>query len=389
MSGLLYLAWRHARAHAARTALLVACIALALWVPMTASVLAERYNGDLRSRADSTPLLVGAPGNRYDLTLAALYFRPSERIDTITYRALDDLQSEGRAVCIPLHQRFTARGYPIVATSVEYAEFRDLRLAAGADALRIGTCALGAKVAEELDLDVGDYLYSDPTELYDIARPPALKMRIVGVYARTETPDDGAVFCDVRTAWVLEGIAHGHEEADKIDEALVLSRTDDSVSVSGALIEYAEVTESNEASFHYHGDTSLLPLTAVLALPHSDKDATLLKSGVNARMPLQAVTPSAVIDDLLGVVFRVKAFFDLVGVFLILTTAALVGLVFLLSSRLRTSEMRTLDRIGAPKSAARTLIGLEVLGTLAVAIILSVSATALTLRLLPDLVASF
>ena len=106
-------------------------------------------------------------------------------------------------------------------------------------------------------------------------------------------------------------------------------------------------------------------------------------------MPLQAVTPSAVIDDLLGVVFRVKAFFDLVGVFLILTTAALVGLVFLLSSRLRTSEMRTLDRIGAPKSAARTLIGLEILGTLAVAIILSVSATALTLRLLPDLVASF
>ncbi len=389
MSGLLYLAWRHARAHTGRSLLLILCIALALWVPMTAGVLAQRYNQDLRARAEATPLLVGAPGNRYDLTLAALYFRPSERIDTITYRALDDLQSEGRATCIPLHQRFTARGYPIVATSVEYAEFRDLRLAAGSDPLRIGTCTLGATVARDLELAPGDFLYSDPTELYDIARPPALKMRVAGVYAPTETPDDGAVFCDVRTAWVLEGIAHGHEEADELDEALVLSRTDDSVSLSGALIEYAEVTEANEATFHYHGDSSLLPLTAVLALPYSTKDATLLKSGVNARMPLQAVVPSAVIDDLLGVVFKVKAFFDLVGVFLVITTLALVALVFLLSSRLRTSEMRTLDRIGAPKSAARTLIGVEVLGTLIVAAALSVAATAATLHFLPDLVASF
>ncbi len=389
MSGLLYLAWRHARAHAGRSLLLILCIALALWVPLTAGVLAKRYNRDLRTRAESTPLLVGAPGNRYDLTLAALYYRPSERIETITYRSLENLQDEGRAVCIPLHQRFTARGYPVVATSVEYAEFRDLRLAAGADPLRIGTCTLGADVAEELDLGPGDYLYSDPTELYDIARPPALKMRVAGVYAPTSSPDDGAVFCDVRTAWVLEGIAHGHENADEIDEELVLTKTDDSVSISGALIEYAEVTEANEASFHYHGDTSLLPLTAVLAVPHSAKDATLLKSGVNARMPLQAVTPSSVIDDLLGVVFKVKAFFDLVGVFLIITTAALVALVFLLSSRLRTAEMRTLDRIGAPKSASRTLIGIEVLGTLAVAVLISLAATAATLRLLPDLVASF
>jgi putative ABC transport system permease protein len=389
MSGLFYLALCHARAHAGRSLLLVLCIALALWVPLTAGVLAKRYNRDLRSRAESTPLLVGAPGNRYDLTLAALYFRPSERIDTITYRDLDNLQAEGRGVCIPLHQRFTARGYPILATSVEYAEFRDMRVAAGDDPLRIGSCALGADVAKELNLGPGDYLYSDPTELYDIARPPGLKMRIAGVYAPTASPDDGAVFCDVRTAWVLEGIAHGHEEADEIDEELVISKTDDSVSISGALIEYAEVTEANEATFHYHGDTSLLPLTAVLAIPNSRKDATLLKSGVNARMPLQAVTPSSVIDDLLGVVFRVKAFFDLVGVFLVITTAALVALVFLLSSRLRTGEMRTLHRIGAPKSAARTLIGIEILGTLVVAILLSVAATAATLRLLPDLVASF
>ncbi len=236
---------------------------------------------------------------------------------------------------------------------------------------------------------VGDHIYSDPTELYDISQSSALRMHVVGVYERTGTPDDDAVFCDVRTAWVLEGIAHGHTEANEIDESLVLSRSESSVSVSGALIEHAEVTPENEASFHYHGDTDLLPLTAILALPYSRKDATLLRSAINAHREHQAVMPELVIDDLLGVVFRIKAFFDLVGLFLIVTTAALVALVFLLSSRLRAAEMRTLDRIGAPRRAALGLIGLEVIGVLLLATALAGSLTGITLVLLPDLVATF
>ena len=92
-------------------------------------------------------------------------------------------------------------------------------------------------------------------------------------------------------------------------------------------MEYAEVTEENEDTFHYHGDTALLPLSAVLAIPASRKDGTLLKSAVNAAGDLQAVTPTSVIDDLLGVVFRIKAFFDLVGGFLLGTTALLVSVV--------------------------------------------------------------
>lgn len=388
MSGLLYLAIRHARAHAWRTFLVVMCIALALWVPWTASALATRYDRDLRARAEATPLVIGATGNRYDLTLSALYFRPTE-LETLTYRQFESLAGEGKGLCIPMHQRFTAREHPIVATSVEYAEFRGLVPREGRDALRIGEVALGANVAHALGLGVGDALYSDPTELYDIARPPALKMRIAGLYASTGTPDDDAVFCEIRTAWVLEGISHGHAPPEEIDPKLILGQNAETVSVSGALIEYAEVTPENEASFHYHGDTSLLPITAVIAVPSSTKDGTLLKSSVNARRKALAVTPTAVVDDLLSVVLRIKAFFDVVGVFLILTTTALVSLVFLLATRLRAGEMRTLDRMGAPHSAALTLVALEVAGVLAVSTLVAYGLTTLTLRLLPNLVAAF
>ncbi|MEL6427844.1 MAG: hypothetical protein AAFP22_07605 [Planctomycetota bacterium] len=388
MSGLLYLAWRHAVARRWRVLLVTLCVTLSLWVPWTAARLAARYDRSLRARAEATPLVVGAPGNRFDLTLSALYFRENA-LDPITYRDFERVEEEGLALSIPLHQRYTARRKPIVATSPEYYEFRRIGCAEGRLPLRLGECAVGAAVAEELGLGPGDALHSDPTELYDIARPPALKMRVSGVLAPTGGPDDDAVFCDVRTAWILEGIAHGHGEREDLDEELVVGEANGTVAYSGALIAFAEVTPENEASFHYHGDSEGLPLTAVICVPPDEKSRTLLKSEINARDLALCVSPAEVIDDLLGVVFKIKRFFDLVGGFFVATTAALVALVFLLATRLRAGELRTLDRLGAPRSAARALVGVEVLAVTAMAVLLAGLASELTVRWLPNLVAAF
>ena len=35
---------------------------------------------------------------------------------------------------------------------------------------------------------------------------------MVGILAPTSTPDDEAVFVDIKTAWVISGIGHGHED---------------------------------------------------------------------------------------------------------------------------------------------------------------------------------
>lgn len=388
MSGLLYLAWRHAVARRWRVALLWACVTLSLWVPWTAARLAAQYDASLRARAEATPLVVGAEGNRFDLTFAALYFRPT-KLNPMTMADLGRIQDEGLGVAIPMHLRFTAQREPIVATSPEYYEFRRLRAAAGRMPLRLGECALGAGVAERLGLGPGDALHSDPTELYDIARPPALKMRVSGVLAPTGGPDDDAVFCDVRTAWILEGIAHGHGDRDEIDGSLVLAETEDGVAYNGALISFAEVTPENEDSFHYHGDPANLPLTAIIAVPPDERSRTLLLSEINARRLALCVRPSDVIEDLLGVVFKIKRFFDLVGAFFVATTAVLVALVFLLATRLRAGELRTLDRMGAPRAAAATLVGVEIVGVAALATLAAGLLSELTVRWLPDLVSAF
>ena len=75
MNDVLYLAWRYLRFNRGKTAVLIGSITLILFLPAGLQVVVREAARALTSRADSTPLLLGARGSAVDLTLAALYFR--------------------------------------------------------------------------------------------------------------------------------------------------------------------------------------------------------------------------------------------------------------------------------------------------------------------------
>lgn len=382
MNGVWHLALRHALHHRGRTLILTACVALTVYLPLASTVLVTQYERALVARSDATPLVAGARGNRFDLTLMALYFRASA-LPPIPHGMLASLRGDGDALAIPLHLRFTAQGHPIAATSPEYYDVRGLRPARGTRPLRIGDALLGARVAQELGLGPGDALFSDQKELYDISKPPALKLRVCGVLAESRGPDDGAVFVDIKTAWMLEGLAHGHDDVtQEIDERLVLGRADGDIRLSGAFIEYNEVTDQNAASFHVHGDPDDLPLSAILVFPRTDKARTILKARLNESRELQMVVPRAVVDDLLGFVFRIKAFLDGVSLGLAAVTALLVALVVLLSAKLRAREMETLFRIGASRGTTVLLHACELALVLVASVVLAALGALATRALL-------
>jgi putative ABC transport system permease protein len=368
-----YLSLRYLAHHKVRSAILTLCLAVAIVLPVAGTLLVRTYQRDLTARAEQTPMVLGAPGNRFDQTLAALYFRAHD-LEPIPYAALQALAGHGLAV--PLHVRFTARGHPIAGTTPEYFERRGLRAAAGTLPLRLGDVALGAKVAAALGVGPGDHVFSDQRELYDIAVPPALKMRVCGVLAAAGSPDDGALFVDVKTGWVLEGLAHGHDDAaTRVADSMVLGKTEDHVALSPALIEYNEITEENADSFHCHAAPDTLPLTAVLFWPATEKDGTLAKARVNTGDEYQVLVPRTVVADLLEFVFRIKRLFDLFAALLGACTVALTVLVLWLSTRLRRGEVATLHRIGcAPRTVAK-LYAVEVLFILLLAAALAGAGT--------------
>jgi putative ABC transport system permease protein len=381
------LSWRRLCHDRVRTAILVACLAVPVFLPLATARLVGGYERELAARAAETPLVAGPKGSRFDLVLGALWFRAND-LAPIPWSEVEALAATGEGLCIPLHAGFTAGGRPLVATTPEYHELRGLSVARGGPVTALGEAVLGARAARELALGPGDALTSDPLELYDIARSAALRLRVVGVLAPRGTPDDDAVFVDVKTAWALAGLVHGHADAGEVaagDERLVIGRTESAVALSGALIEAHEVTPENVASFHHHAAPEELPLTAILVVPRDAKAATLMRSRLNASAAWQMVRPAEVVDELLGLVLRVKRLLDTFSGVLAASTLAMFALVLLLSARARRGEMRTLAALGAARGFVGRMYLAEVVLVGAASAVLALAGVLVAGALLPEL----
>ena len=357
----LYIAWKYISFYKARTATLVACVTLIAVLPLALELLLSESERQLMSRAESTPLLLGTKGSALDLVMNSLYF-DDQTPEFISMKAVDDIDASGLAIPVPLYVRFQARGFPIVGTSLDYFDFRGLRIAQGRQLALLGETVIGAEVAERLGLIPGDSLLSSPETLFDLAGVYPLKMKVVGVLERSYTPDDLAVLVDLKTAWVVQGLGHGHEDLTRTQDAsVIMNRTDSNVIANARLVEYTEITPENIDSFHSHGTPEDYPLTAVLALPHDERSATILRGRyLDTATPYQLVVPGAVIDGLLANIFRIKSVLDAVILLVGIATALALILVFALSLRLRQREIRTVFRIGGSRSTITRLLGAEI-----------------------------
>jgi putative ABC transport system permease protein len=294
----------------------------------------------------------------------------------------EQVNKTGLALPIPLYVRFKARGAPIVGTTLDYFDFRGLAVAEGRRFALLGECVLGARVAAELGLKPGDELLSSPETLFDLAGVYPLKMRVVGVLASAHSADDLAVFVDVKTAWVVQGLVHGHQDLGQItDPTLVMSRSGGKVTATAKLAQYNQITPHNIDSFHFHGDPAEYPITALIALPDNERAGAILRgryvdtgTGEGAHL-VQASVPVDVVAGLLADIFRIKSVLDAVILVVGLATVLALVLVFALSLRLRQREIQTNFKLGCSRMTTVRLLGAEI------AIILVASAW-LTLLLL-------
>ncbi|MHC4471953.1 MAG: ABC transporter permease, partial [Planctomycetota bacterium] len=386
MSHRLYLAWRYLASHPVKTAILVTSVTLILYIPAGLFVLVEQSERRLTARAEATPLIIGMKGSPTELALSSLYFS-SDVPETMRYGEVERVADTGFALPIPLTVRFRSQKAPIVGTTLDYFDFRELRLAAGRPFAVLGECVVGAAVAERRGIEPGDHVKSSPEKLYGLAGVYPLKMRVTGVLASSDGPDDDAVFVDVKTAWVIEGLAHGHEDLSSPEAAeRVLRRDGDNIVANPSVFEYTEITPDNIDSFHFHGDPATFPITAIIAVPRDAKSSTLLAGRyLDPEERHQVLKPIRVIDELLATVVTVRSFvvaaLSMVGV----ATLATMTLVFLLSIRLRRREIETMVKIGGSRGSIAFVVASEILGVLVAGAVLAATLTALTVWFGSDL----
>jgi putative ABC transport system permease protein len=357
----LYIAWHYVVFNKVRTATLVACITLIAFLPIALQLVLTESERLLQSRATSTPLLVGVRGSALDLVMNSLYF-DDEIPEIFTMQAADEIGDTGLAYAIPLYIRFQARKQPIVGTTLDYFDFRNLQIAQGRMLAMLGECVIGADVADEYGLGPGDSIVSSPETLFDLAGIYPLKMTITGILQRNHTPDDRAVFVDLKTAWIIEGLGHGHEDLNKTrDRSVILKRSEGSVTANAKLFQYTEITEENMGSFHFHGDAAIYPITAVMAIPNDAKAGTLLRGRYLENQQFQIVRPTEVIEGLLENIFRIKSVIDAVIAIVGFATVLAIILVFALSVRLRQRELMTIFKLGCSRMTAVRLIVAEII----------------------------
>lgn len=382
-----YIAWKYVTYNKLKTVILIACITLIAFLPLGLQRLLTESEQQLLSRAVSTPLIVGAKGSALDLVMNTLYFgdQVPELISMADSQALMD---SDLALPVPVYVRFRARGHAIVGTTLDYFDFRSLKVAEGRGLAVLGDCVVGATVAKRLGLAPGDSLISSPDNLFDLAGVYPLKMRVVGVLEKAHTSDDLAIFVDLKTAWIIEGLGHGHEDITKTqDSTVILSRTETNVVANAKLEQYTEITEANLDSFHFHGNTSHYPISAVIALPRDAKAGTILRGRYLSTDAINQITrPKDVIDELLQNIFRIKNVLDAVIGLVGLATVLAVVLVFALSLRLRQREISTIFKLGCSRMTIARLLGAEIFIIVLISGVLSLAMMAVLSQFANDLV---
>jgi len=372
----LFLAFAYLRYHWARSLVLTLVAALILFVPIATQILLSTSERALVARGEATPLLLGSRGSQLDLTMAALYFS-DERPDPVAMREVEVVWDSGLATPIPVHTAFSSSGFRIVGTTLDYFDFRGLSIAQGRGLSFLGDAVIGADVAAATGKGVGDALVSSPENLFDLDGVYPLEMPIVGVLAPTNSPDDQAIFVDIKTAWVIQGIGHGHEDVVTAAEVAAGSQA----VANAAVVQYQRITEDNIDSFHFHGSQDDFPTSAVVVVPNDTRSATILKGRyLDGENPTQLVEPAGVIQGLVDRIFRIKSLLDVVTTIIAIAAFAAIGLAIFLSYRLRAKEIATAVKLGARKGMVFRLLSAETLTLLLISGVLAALGAAVVSR---------
>ena len=360
-----HLVFAYLRYNWIRSLVLVLVAALILAVPIVSQVLLNGSRAALTDRAEATPLILGSRGSQLDLVMNALYFS-EDRAEPVSMAVADTIWDTGLGLPIPMNTAFETNGARIIGTSIEYFDFRGLDVAQGRSIAVLGEAVLGADVAARLGLGPGDTVVSSPENLFDLDGVYPLELNIVGVLGATGTPDDEAVFVDIKTSWVISGIGHGH------DGVMATGAEGEDIVAAASILEFNRITPDNIDSFHFHGDTSTYPVSAIILVPNDTRAGTILQGRyLDPENPVQMIVPRDVVGDLVDRIFRIKTLLDAVSLIIGTAAFAAIGLAIFLSYRLRAREMQTAFKLGARRGMIMRLLAAETVILLGLASVIS------------------
>ena len=372
-------AYRVLRFYKGRSTLLCLALALTFAFPLILNRLMNDYSIYLKQRAKATPLIAGATGSRYDLTLKTLYWSQAHLKD-LPWNKLAKMQSMTQGIVVPLHLKWTAQDAMIVGTTIDYYQQRQLQLKAGHFPYRVGEVVVGARLAQRLGVRVNGVIRSDQKDLYNLAATYPMDLKVVGILKSTSNADDEACFTDIKTTWLLEGLGHGHQNADSKaqDTASVhdAPSTQDQAKakrvteVDASVVTLQKINTKNKHLFHFHGQMDQFPFSAALIFPLHAKDSSLFKARSLRQDQWQVLVTHKVVDEMMRFILKIHLLLQSMSYFLLILTIGLSLFIVGLTVQMRQAEWYALNLLGFRKSQMMVMITSEFLGLLFVVLMM-------------------
>ncbi len=374
------LAVRYLKYHKVISIVLIISITISIFLPMFTIDISRVANRVLLNRAATTPLVIGGKGAPLQMVLNSLYFR-SNITSFIRYEVYLNIIRKGYKA-IPVYNRFTAKGFHLVGITQKYFSIRHLKIKSGYNLQMLGDAILGYNVARKLKLKPGDTILSDIDNLYNISADYPLELNISGVLKKSKSPDDNVIFIDVKTAWIIEGIGHGHMNARSIDNSEILKKSPTDVIANTKLKLYSKITPKNLLSFHFHGEMGNFPLTSVLVFPDTDKERRILSANINLTENLQAVSPIKVIKSLMKLIFNIRDVLNLYFAFVIFSTILFLILIFILTLQIRKKEREIMEMIGGNRNTVFFILVTQIITVVFASFLISKSLSVILIKMI-------
>ncbi len=324
------------------TLLNVLLLALGLATIVVLLLLGRQVEDRLTRNAQGIDLVVGAKGSPLQLILASIYHMDAPTGNIPVREAQAVMQNRAVRQAIPLSLGDSFRGYRIVGTTHAYPQHYGAEVAAGTLWEAPYEAVLGARVAAETGLTVGDTFAGTHGLSAGGEAHGAHPLRVVGLLAPTGTVLDRLVLTGTETVWAL----HGDEAAG------------------------THPGDGAGAAAHRPGRE----YTALLIQYSSPMAQALFPRFINSQTNLQAAVPAFEISrltNLLGVgIEAIRAF----GILLIVAAALGVFVALTTALQERRYDLAMMRTLGASRAMLMGHILLE-------GVMLSLAGTAVGLLL--------
>jgi len=330
---------------------------LALGIATITSLLLfnHQFRNNLFNNAEGIDLVVGAKGSPIQLILSSIYHidAPTGNISLEEVQGIINHPMVAQAIPLALGDNY--QGYRIVGTEPSYLAVYDANIEDGGLWKYSKEVVAGAKVADKLQLSVGDSIVSSHGVIEGGHAHEDEPMVIVGILEESDSVLDQLLLTSVETVWDVheQDEDHGeeHQEDHEHDEE---HDHDEDHDHGGDRIEV-----SMEPFGFITADNLEKELTSLLITYNSPLAGAMFPRFVNSQTDMQAAAPGfeiARLLSLLGIGFDVLRIF---GFILILAAELGVFIALYNAMKERKYDLAIMRTLGGSKIILMTQILLE------------------------------